>query len=164
LQVEICRGGHDGCCAEDGFPSAPEHPGTLSCWRSGKWVSRDGGMIARANQLRASCLFSRTVDALHSDRPVSCGDLKRLHVQLANVNALFTMSKVLSTDSNEHSTPLSNNKGRRGTNVPLLSSVSLLDNADNNAELSAARQPSPIVSQGLISCFNCRSILRNVVL
>jgi hypothetical protein len=23
--VEIRRGGEDGCCAEDGFPSAPEH-------------------------------------------------------------------------------------------------------------------------------------------
>ncbi|KAI0000009.1 hypothetical protein BJV77DRAFT_975839, partial [Russula vinacea] len=60
-------------------------------------------------------------------------------------------TKVLSSDSNEHSTPLSDNKGRRGTNVPLLSSVD--DNAADNdaAELSAPRQPSPIVSQGLQS-------------
>jgi hypothetical protein len=58
-------------------------------------------------------------------------------------------TKVLSSDPNEHSTPLSDNKGRRGTNVPLLSSVD--DNAADNdaAELSAPRQPSPIVSQGL---------------
>ncbi|KAN0126715.1 hypothetical protein V8E52_000355 [Russula decolorans] len=57
----------------------------------------------------------------------------------------MSMSKVLSSDSSEHSTPLSDNKGRRGTNIiPLLSSVSVLDNADNNnAELSA-HQPSPI--------------------
>lgn len=56
-----------------------------------------------------------------------------------------SMSKVLSSDSNEHSTPLSDNKRRRGDNIiPLLSSVSVLDNVDNNnAELSA-RQPSPI--------------------
>lgn len=63
------------------------------------------------------------------------------------------MSRVLSSDSSEHSTPLSDNKGRRGTNIiPLLSSVSVSDNAENNhAELSA-RQPTPIVSQSLISC------------
>lgn len=73
--------------------------------------------------------------------------------QYARNSVPMSMSKVLSSDSSEHSTPLSDNKGRRGTNIiPLLSSVSVLDNADNNnAELSA-RQPSPIVSQGLISC------------
>jgi hypothetical protein len=60
------------------------------------------------------------------------------------------MSKVLSSDSSEHhSTPLSNNKERRGTN--LMSSVSVLDNTSNIDEPSA-RQPSPIVSRGLISC------------
>jgi hypothetical protein len=76
-------------------------------------------------------------------------------------------TKVLSSDSNEHSTPLSDNKGRRGTNIPLLSSVSVDDNnaADNDAaELSAPRQPSPIVSQGLISCSIVRTSLRNVFL
>jgi hypothetical protein len=67
----------------------------------------------------------------------------------------MSMSKVFSSDSSEHSTPLSDNKGRRGTNIiPLLSSVSVLDNADNNTVELSAHQPSPIVSQGLISCFN----------
>ncbi|KAF8505900.1 hypothetical protein F5888DRAFT_1652660 [Russula emetica] len=56
----------------------------------------------------------------------------------------MSMSKVLSSDSSEHSTPLSDNKGRRGTNIiPLLSSVSVLDNADNNNSELSARQPSP---------------------
>src|SRR5258708_6931575 len=67
------------------------------------------------------------------------------------ISCPMSMSRVLPSDSNEHSTPLSDNKGRHGTNIPLLSSVSVLDNADNNPE-SSTRQPSPIVSQGLISC------------
>ena len=58
LQVEICRGGHDGCCAEDGFPSAPEHPGTLSCWRSEKWLGGDGGMINRKSVTRELPFFA----------------------------------------------------------------------------------------------------------
>jgi len=82
--------------------------------------------------------------------------LKSLHVHLLTTytrnTVSMSMSKVLSSDSSEHSTPLSDNKGRHGTNIiPLLSSVSVLDNADNNAELSA-HQPSPIVSRDLISC------------
>ena len=58
LHVEICRGSHDGCCAEDGFPSAPEHPGTLSCWRSEKWLSGDGGMINRESVTRELPFFA----------------------------------------------------------------------------------------------------------
>ncbi|KAI0303949.1 hypothetical protein BC826DRAFT_1172340 [Russula brevipes] len=57
------------------------------------------------------------------------------------------MSKVLSSDSSEHhSPPLSNNKERRGTNLaPLMSSVSVRDNASNDEP--SARQPSPIFPQ-----------------
>lgn len=32
LEVEICCGGHDGCCAEGGFPSAAEHGSRKSGW------------------------------------------------------------------------------------------------------------------------------------
>jgi hypothetical protein len=75
----------------------------------------------------------------------------------------MSMSKVLSTGSTEHSSPLSNNKERRGTNhAPLMRSLSLPDNVNENNEnnnnngqddqLSLPRQQSPIVSRGLISC------------
>ena len=59
-KIEICRGGHDGSCAKDGFPSAPEHAGTECC---GKWVGGEGGSIARDE---ARCPFTNQVDALHS--------------------------------------------------------------------------------------------------
>lgn len=82
--------------------------------------------------------------------------MKSLHVQLAATHARYTMSmsmsRVLSSDSSEHSTPLSNNKERRGTNdAPLMRSLSVPDNVHNNYQLSPPCQQSPIVSRGLIS-------------
>jgi len=81
------------------------------------------------------------------------------HVQLATTHARYTISmsmpKVLSSDSNEHSTPplsSSNKERRRGINAPLMRSLSVvLDNIDNDDQFKA-RPPSPTVSQGLISC------------
>jgi len=76
----------------------------------------------------------------------------------------MSMSTVHPSDSNEHSTPLSNNMERRGrgTNddAPLVRSLSVLDNVDNNDQLPA-RQPSPIVSRDLISC-SMSCVLRDV--
>ena len=92
-----------------------------------------------------------------------------LHVQLATYARYTTpmsMSKVLSSDSSEHSTPLSSNKERPvGTSnlndAPLMRSLSVLDNVENNEQLSARQPPSPIVSRGLIS-YSMSCFLRNV--
>jgi hypothetical protein len=95
--------------------------------------------------------------------------VKSPHVHLAATHARYTMSmsmsRVLSSDSSEHSTPLSNNKERRGANnAPLVRSLSVphnVHNKNNNDQLSPPCQPSPIVSRGLIS-YPMSSFLRNV--
>ena len=97
-----------------------------------------------------------------------------LHVQsesatYARYTTSMSMSKVLSSDSNEHSTPLSSNKERPvGTSsnlnvqdAQLMRSLSVLDNIDNNEQLSTRQPPSPTVSRGLIS-YSMSCFLRNV--
>jgi hypothetical protein len=123
----------------------------------GGWVGgqRRRGMVARPRResVRRRLPFTDFHPVQRGVRTQKSACPSTSNKQFARNTVPVSMSKVLSSDSSEHSTPLSDNKGRRGTNIiPLLSSVSVLDNADNNnAELSA-RQPSPIVSQGLISC------------
>jgi hypothetical protein len=120
------------------------------------WVGRDGGAWSRdrdASQFGTVCLSRSFIPSSQRGVRTQTSACPSTSNNTLVIPVPMSMSKVLSSDSSEHSTPLSDNKGRRGTNIiPLLSSVSVLDNADNNnAELSA-HQPSPIVSQGLISC------------
>ena len=94
-----------------------------------------------------------------------------LHVQFesatyARYTMSMSMSKVHSSGSSEHSTPLSSNKerpvGNSNLNVQdaqLMRSLSVLDNIDNNEQLSARQPPSPTVSRGLIS-YSMSSFLR----
>jgi len=79
----------------------------------------------------------------------------------------MSMSKVPSSDSSEHSTPLSSNQERpvRTSNflndAPLMRSLSVLDDIENNEQLSARQPPSPTVSRGLIS-YSMSCFLRDV--
>ncbi|KAH9965796.1 hypothetical protein BC827DRAFT_767552 [Russula dissimulans] len=135
----------------------------ITSWEGvcGLYVQRGGdGDITRhegAERGEASRVKLAVNERRTQHRSVQVGwTLKSLHVQLPTTHARYTISmsvsKVLSSDSNEHSTPLSSNKERRrGANAPLMRSLSVPDNADNNDQLSA-RQSSPTVSRGLISC------------
>jgi hypothetical protein len=72
----------------------------------------------------------------------------------------MSMSTVLSSDSSEHSTPPVRTSNLLN-DAPLMRSLSVLDDIDNNGRLSARQPPSPTVSRGLIS-YSMSCFLRDV--